>query len=234
MGDEQMPDLATDRIGMLSAILIAVVTTITAVMVWRASMLSSEATGAERAGLINTLKAEAARSENLAYLYQQEADLAQSHILLQAQINYLRSQANTFGAMEDGATSAAVLDAEATALVLADEGTRAATPLIYNSQYRLEDGTFDLEARLEALTAEHPDLAALDPTADFERADRMNDQSLYLGLTVIVFAVALFALTLAEITKRPIRRVYLAIGVLIALAASISAVGLELYFNQLV
>jgi hypothetical protein len=62
----------------------------------------------------------------------------------------------------------------------------------------------------------------------------MNDQSLYLGLTVIVFAIALFALTLGEITKRPIRKLYLVIGVLVAMAASVSAVGLELYFSQLV
>jgi len=222
---------AGDLMETVPSVLIAVVTVLTAAVVWRASVLSSEATGADRQGIINTLKAAAAKAENLAYLYQQEADLAQTHVLLQAQIDYLRGRADEFTADNKGSAEAAIVNSEADALLIADQGTVANTPLAADTKYRLEDGTFDLDARLQAIAAENPDLAALDPEQDFAQADRLDNKALYLALTVIIFALALFALTLAQITKSRIRLLFLAAGVIIAVAALFTAAGLELVFR---
>ena len=222
---------AGDLMEMVPSVLIAVVTVLTAAVVWRASVLSSEATGADRLGTINTLKAAAAKAENLAYLYQQEADLAQSHVLLRAQIDYLRGRADEFAASADGAAVAASLNSEADALLLADQGTVANTPLASDKRYRREDNTFDFDVRLQDIAAENPDLAALDPEQDFAQADRLDDKGLYLALTVIIFALALFSLTLAHITKHWVRWLFLSVGVIITLAAVFTAAGLELFFR---
>lgn len=234
MAENNERNRAGDRIETVASVLIAVVTVLTAAVVWRASLLSSQATGADRRGIINTLKAAAAEGENLAYLYQQEADLAQNHVLLQAQIDYLRRRASEFAASASGSSVAAILNSEADALALADQGTVATSPLAAQTRYRREDGTFDLDARLQDIAAENPDLAALDPGQDFAQADRLDDKALYLALTVIVFAVALFALTLAQITKRRIRLLFLIVGVIVAVAAVATAAGLELFFGRVV
>ena len=225
---------AGDVMETVPSVLIAVVTVLTAAVVWRVSVLSSEATGADRLGTINTLKAAAAKAENLAYLYQQEADLAQTHVLLRAQIDYLRRRADEFAASADGAAVAAILNSEADALLMADQGTVAITPLVADKRYRREDNTFDLDVRLQDIAAENPDLAALEPGQDFAQADRLDDKALYLALTVIIFALALFALTLAQITKRRIRWLFLSVGVIITVAAVSTAAGLELFFRQVV
>lgn len=219
------------RIETVTSVLIAAVTVLTAAVVWRASVWSSEAADADRRGIINTLKDAAAQAEDLAYLYQQEADLAQSHVLLQAQIDYLRRRAGEFAAGADGAAVAAILNSEADALLLADQGTVAGASLVADSRYRREDGTFDLDLRLHDLAAENPDLAALDPRWNFAQADRLDDKALYLALTVIVLAVALTALTLAQITKRRIRWLFLVVGIAIAVAAVFAVAGLELFFR---
>jgi hypothetical protein len=222
-----------ERLETLIPILIAVVSVITAIVVWRATMLRSDATDVERGGIIDTLKAEAAMSENLAYLYQQEADHARTHLLIQAQVNYLRQQAADFAAIEGAEAVAAVLNSEADALLLVDQGSTGAVPLVADPRYRREDGTFDLDARLADLTAEYPDLAALDPESQFAKADRSNDHALALGLAIIGFALALFALTLAQITKRRIRWLFLVVGVVLAAIAIAGVVGLEITAGQL-
>jgi hypothetical protein len=215
----------------VTSILIGVVTVLTAAVVWRASVSSDAATGADRQGIINTLKAAAAEAENLAYLYQQEADLAQTHVLLQAQIHYLRGRADEYTAENKGSAKAAILNNEADALQVADEGTVANTPLAADTKYRRADGTFDFDARLQDIAAENPDLATLDSEQDFAQANRLDDKAVYLALTVIFFAVALFALTLAQITKSRIRLLFLAAGVLITVAALFTVAGLELFFT---
>jgi len=222
---------AGDLIETVPSVLIAVVTVLTAAVVWRASVLNSQATGSNRQGIINTLKAAAAKAENLAYLYQQEADLAQTHVLLRAQIDYLHARAEEWAASADGAAVAASLNSEADALLIADEGTVANTPLATDKEYLRDDNTFDFDARLEDLAAENPDLAALDPEEDFAQADRLDDKGLYLALTVIIFALALFALTLAQITKHWIRWLFLGGGVIVALVAVFTTLGLELFIR---
>ena len=225
---------AGDVIETVTSVLIAIVSVLTAAVVWRASVASGAATDADRRGIISTLKSAAADAEDLAYLYQQEADLAQRHVLLQAQIDYLRRRASEFAATADGAGVAAILNSEADALLMADQGTVAGVPLVADTRYRRADGTLDLDMRLQDLAAENPDLAALDPGQDFAQADRLDDKALYLALTVIAFALALFALTLAQITKRRSRRLFLVLGVVIAVAAAAIAAGLELFFEWVV
>jgi len=224
---------AGDRVETAISVLIALVTALTAAVVWRASVLSGEATSADRRGIINTLRAAAASAENLAYLYQQEAELAQSHVLLEAQIDYLRSSAGEFAASESGSGVAAILNSEADALALVDQGTVASVPLVADPKYRQQDNSFDLGLRLQDIAAENPDLAALDPGNDFAQANGLDDKALLLALSVILFAIALFALTLAQITRRRIRRLFLAVGVFMTVAAVFTAAGLELFFGGL-
>jgi hypothetical protein len=103
--------------------------------------------------------------------------------------------------------------------------------LVADKRYRLEDNTFDFDVRLQDIAAENPDLAALNPEQDFAQADTLDDKALYLTLTVIIFALALFALTLAQITRHWIRWLFLSVGVIVTVVAVFTAAGLELFFR---
>lgn len=61
------------------------------------------------------------------------------------------------------------------------------------------------------------------------RSDSLDDKALYLSLTVIVFALSLFALTLAQITKRSVRRLFLISGAILMVAAVLTAAGVGLF-----
>ena len=92
-----------------------------------------------------------------------------------------------------------------------------AEPLGTNPAYRLPDGTFDLRQRFQELEAADPDLAALDPPADFKQAARFYQEQRFLTIGLILLAASLFWLGMAEISPGRTRFAPLVIGLILFL-----------------
>jgi hypothetical protein len=182
------------------AVLIAVVSMVSAGVIWRASMAQSNATGADRAGLITTVQYEAAYANTVSKLYG-EAHYATQHARYQARAAALQALGD----------AAARNEAEWVKQFVVTNLANL-SPLTADPAYRTAEGGLDLDARMTDLRAADADLRDLDPQQDFNAADRSYRESQVLVSTVIVFAVALFFLTLAQITRHKIRLALAAIG----------------------
>lgn len=209
---------SSPRLDLLIAFAIAIVSITTAVVTWRASAVSSSASDLNRIGLIDALKREAAAGENIRKLYQ-EADFAQRYAAYAAELRVLENSADP------------VAQAEARQLKqLLLPGLAQVSPLATNPAYLKPDGTFNLDKRLADLNAENPDLAQLDPEKSFRRAEQYSSEQRWLTLNIVILVLALFWLTLAQITGKRLRLVTFTVGGLIYLIALIWLAGTELVF----
>lgn len=207
----------SDRFQIVVAVLIAVVSVVSAGVIWRASIAESSATSADRQGLITTVKYEAVYAENVSTLYE-EARYAAHHARYQARVTALQAQGD----------AAARTEAEWVRQIVIT--LSSFTPLTTDPAYRTAGGGLDLDARLEDLRAADADLRDLDPQQEFDAADRFYTEAQVLVSTVTLFAVALFFLTLAEITRHKIRLGLAAVGAVVFLAGLSVVLVAELYF----
>ncbi len=204
------------RLATLVAILIAAVSMASAGVVWRAAIAESRATTSEREGMIAAVKREAAMAADVSTLLW-EARYAADHALYLARLSVLE------GDEDVGA------DAEAEGLAVIVDSLAGFTPLSTDESYRTSDGGFDLDARLDDLRGLNPDLQDVEPGKYFSEADRYHLESRLLLSAVVVFAISLFFLTLAEITPHRARYVLAAAGGLIFLGGLAGVIAAELY-----
>jgi hypothetical protein len=217
-----------DRLEVPIAIAIALITVIGAIVAWRASMVEGNASESSHRGLIETIKGEAVAATDLRYLYQ-EADYTLQHIVAQAHIGALQSQAEAMRAQgsEDDATAMemqAVWEGE-TAKAL--EGL---SPMTTNQAYQKADGTLDLDQRLKEIRSENQDLASLDPSTAFREADRAYLESQLLVGSIIGLTASVFFLSMAEVIQRRLRYLFIAMGVGVFALATLGILGIEAYF----
>jgi hypothetical protein len=85
-------------------------------------------------------------------------------------------------------------------------------PLGTDEKYLKEDGTFDLEKRFADIQSESPDLATLDPESFFKLSDSYGSEQRWLTVDIVLLAVGLFWLALAELNSGHSRLIMLAIG----------------------
>lgn len=217
--EEKVPPTgeSSDRFQTIVAVLIAVVSMISAGVIWRASLAGSSATTADRRGLIATVKYEAAYAQTVSTLYE-EARYASQHARYQARVDAL-------AALDDDAAHS---EAEWVKQIVVNLGSF--TLLATDPTYRTADGELDLDARLDDLRAADADLRDLDPQQDFAAADRYYRESQLLVSAVIVFAVALFFLTLAEITRHRARVALAVAGAVVFLVGLGGVLVAEAYF----
>jgi len=218
-GEEEKPtaEKSSDRFQAIVAILIALVSIISAVVVWRASMAGSNASDAERLGLVTTVQYEAAYAQTVLMLYQ-ETHYATQHARYKARVDALQAQEGT------GART----EAEWVTQIMVN--LALFTPLTTDPDYQTSGGGLDLDKRLEDIRDADADLRNIDPQQAFADADQYYAKAQVLISFVIVFAVALFFLTLAEITQHRIRIGLAAIGTVIFLIGLGGALITELYF----
>jgi hypothetical protein len=205
------------RFQTIVAILIAVVSVISAAVIWRASMAGSSASTADRQGMIDEIQYQAAYAQTVARLYE-EARYASQHDSYQARVT----------ALEDLDGAAAQKEAEWINQVVIN--LALFTPLATEAKYRTSSGGLDLAARLDDIRAADADLRDLNPQQSFDAADQYYIEAQVLIAAVIVFAVALFFLTLAEITSHKLRFGLALAGVVIFLIGLGGALIGELYF----
>ncbi len=210
------------------AVLIALVAVSAAVVAWRSAMVSSAASDAHEEGIINTVKWEAAATEDVRYLYQ-EADYANMYVSLMERADLLNEQATRF--LGEGKADEA-LEAQAQALVYQTLASNLAgfSPMTTDSRYRGEDGTFNLEARLADLRAENQDLVDLDPAASFNEADKRLAESRVLTAMIVFLTGTLLFYTLAEIIESRLKYVFVAVGSMTFLGTLAAVTIAEAYF----
>lgn len=206
----------SDRFVTMVAILIAIASMASAGVVWRATIAESSATTSERAGVIEVVKREALLASDVTTLMW-EADQAADYMLYLAQYNVLTG-------IDD---SAAAKEAEGVAVMV--DSLAGISPLATDESYQTADGGLDLDARLADIRAANVDLRDLDPSEYFAEADRYHLESRLLLTTVVVFAISLFFLTIAEITQRRARYVLALVGAGIFLIGVVGVIGCEFY-----
>lgn len=202
-----------DRLDLVVAFSIALVSISAALVVWRGSTVSSSAGDSSRKLIIDTVRQQAGANEDWRKTYQ-EAAFAQNYAAYAAQLK----------AMADSADKTTVAQADYLRQYLLPNLQQMA-PLAQDKAYLNRDGTFDLQHRFEDLQAENSDLASLDPQIWSKQAASYSAEQRWLTVDAILLTIALFWLSLAQISRARLRKITLAIGVLAYLGA-LAALGL--------
>jgi len=193
-----------ERLDLLIAILIALVSLSTALAAWRTNVIGSAAGDYSRTGLIDAIKQQAGMNEDVRKLYQ-EAGYARNFAVADAATSALENS-------EDPLSQA---QARNLRQYLLPNLQLIGSPLASESKYALPDGTYDLEARFADIQAEASDITNLDPQASFALADSYFSQQNWLTMGTVLMAVSLFWLGLAEIGAGRWRVINLLLGVVI-------------------
>lgn len=195
----------------LIAIMIALASATTAFVTWRASTVSSKAGLAIRQGLIDTVKKQASANESWRRTYEQ-ARYAQTYAVTLAQVEAYEASGDNAGEAQTQNLRQYLLPN----LLLLSE------PLGTDPKYLKEDGTYDLELRFADIQAGSPDLTALDPQASFGLSDSYGTEQRWLTVNLVLLAISLFWLALAELNAGRTRITMFLIGVGIYLFSLIS------------
>jgi len=193
--------LASLHLDLVIAFLIAIVSTTLALAAWRGNMVSSSAADASRLGIINTIKKQASTNEDWRATYQ-EANYAENYAVYLAEVQ----------ALEASGDPAAVAQAANLRQYLLPNLQLPASPLASDPVYQNPDGTYNLSKRFDDLEAAAPDLSGLNPQASFQLAGRYYSEQRWLTVTMVLLAVSLFWLALAEIGGKRQRLLTLLIG----------------------
>jgi len=196
----------SNRLELLIALLIAIVSLTTALAAWRTNAVGSKAGDATRLGLIEAVKKQATTNEDWRRLYEQ-AGYAQSYAVTLAGVE----------AMEASGDPVAAAQAVNLRDFLLKGIIQLAEPLATDPKYQLDNGTYDLEQYFYDIQAEAPDLLALDPQASFKLAEKYSSEQRWLMLGTVLLALSLFWLALSEVGGSRLRLGTLGIGVVIYL-----------------
>ncbi len=189
------------RLEVFIAVMIALASATTAFVTWRASAVNSEAGDVIRQGLIDAVKKQAAANENWRRTYEQ-ARYAQTYAVTLAQVE----------AYEASGDAASKAQAENMRQYLLPSLQLLSEPLGTDEKYLKEDGTYDLEMRFADLQSESPEMAALDPEATFKLSDSYGSEQRWLTVNIVLLAISLFWLALAELNSGRSRMTMLIIG----------------------
>jgi len=193
--------LEPERLEVLIAVLIALVSLTTSLAAWRTNVVGSSASDANRQGLIDALKKGASQNESWRRVYE-EAGFARDFVVASAAVDAMEASG------DESLQSAASTQRQ----YLLPGMQMLSDPLGTQEKYLNPDGTFDLEKRFADLEAEAPDLAALDPLASFELADQYSSEQRWLTVGTVLLVISLFWFGMAELTKERTRIANLFVG----------------------
>jgi hypothetical protein len=206
----------------LIAILIAIVSTTFALAAWRTSLVASSAGDADRQGILEAIQKQAFANENWQQIYE-EANYAENYAVYLAEVE----------ALEASGDPAADVQAANLRQYLLPNLQLLAAPLATEPVYESPNGTYDLQRRFEALETENPDLWNLDPQASFRLANRYYAEQRWLTVAVVLMAISLFWLAIAQISGKRLRLPTLVIGLSVYGLAWLALVVIEVLFFML-
>jgi hypothetical protein len=189
------------RIEIIIAALIAIASITFALTAWRTSMVSSSAGDANRQGMLDELKKQAAVNEDWRKTYE-EANYAEAYAAFASEVD----------TMEKSSDATAAEQAANLRTYLLPNLQLLASPLASEEAYLKADGTFDLQKRFAALQDETPDLRDLDPEKSFTLAGKYYAEQRWLTAASVILALSLFWLALAEVSGKRFRMMALIIG----------------------
>ena len=217
MAEKDKPESKTDRFETVVTILIAIVSTVIALVASQSAVASGNATEAQHDGVLAKInlervdggsRAQIAHDERAFGIYRSNRDLNSLTV-------DFAQKAESAGNAAQGTT----LRQEAARQL---EDSNNAYHFI-DSNYLVKDASsgeytsFDEQNYINdqrQLASIYEDIAYDD---NFAEANRLRTQSLTLGVSLLAWFIALMFLTWAEITKSALRWVWLAAGVLLAL-----------------
>jgi hypothetical protein len=214
MGQSNRVD--SPRLDIIIAFLIALVSITFALAAWRVSLVASSAGDANRRGILDTVKKQAATNEDWRKTYE-EANYAESYAAYLAEIKTLEAS----GDPAEAAQAANLRQYLLPSLQL------MASPLASEPVYQNPDGTYDLQKRFDALEATTPDLSGLDPQASFQLANRYFSEQRWLTVATVLLAISLFWLALAQVSGKRLRLTTLIIGIVVYAISLLAVVGIE-------
>jgi hypothetical protein len=196
----------SNRLELVIAFLIAIVSLTTALAAWRTNAVGSKAGDAARLGLINAVKQQASANEDWRKLYE-EAGYSESYAVALAGVK----------AMEVSGDATIAAQAANLREYLLPGIIKLADPLATDQKYLREDGTYNLDQRFADLQAGSPDIVALDPLASFKLSDQYSSEQRWLMIGAVLLALSLFWLALSQVGGSRLRLGTLGIGVIIYL-----------------
>lgn len=184
-------NLHRPTLAVLIPISLAVVSISAAWVHYRAGIISGDAGGAARAGIIDSVKRNAFNAENSLFLGQ-EALVLRRYLATSAEQQVLKQSGGPAGQ-----AAAAAIDKYLVPVYTQN------TELVSDPRYRLPGGNYDLDARLKDLTGND----VPDPAQSFEKASSADADQRWMAAVAVLMTFPLFWLTLSELTKAGTRRV---------------------------
>jgi hypothetical protein len=211
--------LNTGRLEIILAFLIALVSLTTALVVWRINVIGSNADDIVNLGLINAIKKQTSANEDWRKVYE-EASYARDYSIYLAGVQ----------AMENSGDAAMAAQAVTLRQYMLPNLQLLSSPLGTESKYLKSDSSYDLEKRFTDLEADNVELSKLDPQATFDQSNSYYSQKRWVSVSLILLAVSLLWLTLAEISKKWMTTVSFLLGIGIYLAGVFWLVVVEAFF----
>lgn len=198
---------STNRLSLINALLIALVTLIGAYVAWRASVAADNAGDASLTGLIATLNVQETLALNNAQLYDD----------YRAYTAYTRY--NELGyQIEADLENAPAEEAEALDRQMR-EAWDTAESFYFPHEYLKRDGSYDSQRELGETFAEAARQKDLNPQPHYEEADTMQAKSNWLIVVITFLAVALLCFTLVEsLSNQALKYTFMGLGLLITVA----------------
>jgi len=207
------------RLEIIVAFLIAVASLTTALVVWRINVIGSSADDIVHLGLINAIKKQTSANEDWRKVYE-EASYARDYSIYLAGVQ----------AMESSGDASQAVQAANLRQYMLPSLQLLSSPLGTEIKYLKADGNYDLEKRFVDLEAENLDLSKLDPQATFNQANSYFSQKRWESISLILLAISLLWLTLAEISSKWMTTVSILLGVSVYLGGVFWFVAVEAFF----
>lgn len=205
-----------DRLTLINALLIALVTLLGAYVAWRASVAADNAGDASLAGLMATLNVQ----ETLALNNTQHYENYRSYTAY-TRYNALGDEIEADLAKAP-ADEAEILDRQMR------EAWDAAQSFYFPREYLKRDGSYDTQRELGESLAETARQKDLNPQPHFAESDQSQAKSNWLIVVITVFAVALLCFTLVEsVSSTALKYALIAIGVLISVGGVAATAAIE-------
>ena len=185
----------------LIAVSIAVASLVTALVAWRTNLVSTQASGTNRAGLIAAIKNAAAAGEDWRKVYE-EAGYARDYLIEEAAVSAMEASSGRLNTVTAGNMRQFLLTNLA----------RLAEPMGTAPGYRKPDGTFDAQKRFLEVHVDGSDPPAPTPEALFKLAASIHQEQRFLSVGLVLLAASLFWLGMAEISPKRTRLIWLVIG----------------------
>lgn len=199
--------MENERFKSNTAVLVAFVTVLGAIVACMATSAASSAANADFDGLNSAIRSQKAEIIN-------EINAYQHYRAFTDYSRYLELGNLLYDPNADEKTSIAngVIQREVWGIA------SGISSIFFQPRYITPDGNYDLQRELDEALAEDAQNEDLNPAPYFTESDRMHRRSSFLTADMIVLAVSFWFLQLAQVTEKQIKYLWVTIGILLGLA----------------